>query len=291
MEQGLLVSCLEAADLDQALKMTADIGYRHCEISGCPDDSRPNLASLGVAARKDTIARATELGMSVSAVQCHIHEGYADRRPSVRQAAVDHTRGMIDMCADLAIPVCHTVSGVADDKTHMEKHLDHVAAAMEAVLDHAKDTPVKVGFEPVFVYVVGSLAETRALLERLDEREDLYINYDPSHFPYREEPAEDYIRALGGRIIHAHSKDAVVAPVTPNAMPDEKDRFAMPGNRYFKFTPPGQGVLNWDLIVDALKDVGFDGVISLEMGHGYEGPPVGIAGDVYRFFRDKYGIE
>lgn len=291
MEQGLLVSCLEAKDLIEALEITAEIGYRHCEISVCPDDSRPNLASLDDDARRKAVDRARALGMGISAVQCHIHNGYADTDASVRRKSVDHTRRMIDLCADLGIPVCHTVSGVAEDDAPHKEQVDRVAESMLPILEHAKGTPVEVGVEPVFVYVIGNLAHTNALLGRLDNREDFLINYDPSHFPYHDEPAEDFIRALGDRIVHAHSKDAVVLPVTEGAKPDGKDRFEMPGGRFFAFAPPGEGVLDWDVILGALRDIGFDGVLSLEMGHGYEDPPNEVALKTYEFFKDNYGLK
>ncbi len=57
MDQGLLVSCLDTDDLLDALQITADIGYRHCEISMCPDDGRPNLASLDHTATLTTTLR------------------------------------------------------------------------------------------------------------------------------------------------------------------------------------------------------------------------------------------
>ncbi|MFH0966024.1 MAG: sugar phosphate isomerase/epimerase family protein [Planctomycetota bacterium] len=291
MEQGLLVSCLETKTLIEALETTAKIGYRNCEISVCPDDSRPNLATLDDKARKRAADRARELGMKISSVQCHAHNGYADASPAVRSAAVDHTRKMIDLCGRLGIPVCTTVSGVAEDNAPWEKKLDRVADSCRKILDHAKGGPVAVGFEPVFVYVVGNLAHTKALLDGLDQREDFKINYDPSHFPYHDEPAEDFIRALGKRIVHAHSKDAIVRPVTEKEKPDGKDRFAMPRNRYFSFAPPGKGVLNWVSILAALRKAGFDGVLSLEMGHGYEGRPSDVAKTVYAFFAEKHGLK
>jgi len=290
MEQGLLASCLDAGDLAEALEVTAAIGYRNCEISVCEGDRRPNLATIDDAARKAAMARAGELGLTVSAVQCHLHNGYADACPDVRARAVDHTVRMIDVCAALGIPVLHTVSGVAEDDAAWEAKLARLAESYAAILDHAAGTSVRVGIEPVFAYTIGNLEHTRALLSLLDERPDLYINYDPSHFPYHDEPAEDFIKVLGGRIIHAHSKDAVVRPVTASEPADQMDRWAMSGDRYFQFVPPGKGDLDWDAIFAALARAGYDHVLSLEMGHGYEGRPRDVAREVYEFFKDGYGI-
>ena len=290
MEQGILVSCLEAKTLEEALGIAARIGYRNGEISVCPDEEHLNLATLDEEARRQVANRARELGMKISGAQCHIHNGYADLDPRVRSEAVDHSRRMIDLCGRLGIPVCHTVSGAAQDDAPWEEKLDRVAESFRKVLDHAKGGPVKVALEPVFLYVIGNLGHTRALLERLEEREDFLINFDPSHFPYHDEPAEDFILAFGKRIVHAHTKDAIVRPVTEKERPDGKDRFAMPGDRYFRFMPPGQGDLDWGSVIGTLRQVGFDGVLSLEMGHSYDAPPNDVARAVYDFFRTEHGI-
>ena len=290
MQQGLLISCLEAESLPEALRITADIGYTNCEIGVLPDDWRPNLATLSEDERRAAVDLASELGLTISAVQCHMHNGYADVDPAVRRDAVDHTRRMVDLCTRFRIPVCHTVSGVAEDDASWDAKLDRVVDCLGEVLDHAVGTGVKVALEPVFVYVVGNLAHTRELLRRLDERSDMYINYDPSHFPYHDEPAEEFIRAFSERIVHAHSKDAVVRPLASGEQADERNRFAMPGGRAFRFAAPGKGVLDWTSVLGALRAAGFDGVLSLEMGHGYDGSPNDIARDTDAFFRDGYGI-
>ena len=290
MKQGLLVSCLDAKDLIEALEATAAIGYRNCEISVCPDDRRPSLATLDSAGREAAVQRARELGMNISAVQCHIHNGYGDASPAARTAAVEHTIRMIDLCAELEIPVLHTVSGVAEDGAPREEKLGRVADSCRNILDHARGGPVKVGIEPVYVYIVGNRADMNDLLALLDDRDDLLINYDPSHFPYHDEPAEEFVRAFGERIVHAHSKDAVVTPRTDAHQPEQDDAAPMPGDRLFRFAAPGEGVLDWDAIMAALKEVGFDGVISLEMGHGYRGTPRDVARATYEFFRTKFGL-
>lgn len=290
MEQGLLVSCLDADDLPEALRLTADIGYRHCEISVCPDDARPNLASLDDAGRRGAVALAADLGMTVSAVQCHIHNGYADASPEVRETAVDHTRRMIDLCADLEIPILHIVSGVAEDDAPHDTKLNRTALACAAILDHAAGGPVRIGLEPVFIYVVGNLAHTRRLLDKLESRPDLCINYDPSHFPFHDEPTAPFVQAMRTRVIHAHSKDARVGPVTATTRPDQDNRWAMPGDRYFQFVAPGQGDIDWREALSDLRSAGYDDVLSLEMGHGYEGRPRDVARSTYAYFKNEHGL-
>ena len=44
------------------------------------------------------------------------------------------------------------------------------------------------------------------------------------------------------------------------------------------------------VLTPALQKAGFDGVISLEMGHGYKGPGEIVARKGYEFFQARYGI-
>ena len=289
MEQGLLISCLDAQNLAEGVRVAHGIGYRNCEISVCPGDARPNLVDLADAERREILKLIADLGMRVSAVQCHVHNGYADASESVRRKAVDHTRRMIDLCASLGIGCLHTVSGVAEDDAPHEEKLDRLAACYREILASAGDGAPEIGLEPVFLYVVGNLAHTRSLYERLGEL-PLQINFDPGHFVYHDESCIPFIEAYGDRIIHAHSKDAVVEP-EPVPGSDPNHTFPTPdGKGFFRFMPPGDGVLPWDDVIEALKKVGFDGVVSLEMGHGYPGPPEKDARKTYAFFRDTYGI-
>jgi sugar phosphate isomerase/epimerase len=46
----------------------------------------------------------------------------------------------------------------------------------------------------------------------------------------------------------------------------------MPGRRKFRFMPPGDGQIDQVAVVKALREVGFDGVLSLELGHGVPQP-------------------
>jgi len=119
----------------------------------------------------------------------------------------------------------------------------------------------------VFAYLVGNMATTARLLDGL-EADSLGVNFDPSHFPYHDEDPVPFIRRFGSRIVHAHLKDAVVR----DASQDLPNAFPMRDGRKFAFAPPGEGCLDFARILCALRDTGFDGVLSLELGHGVSDP-------------------
>ena len=292
MEQGLLISCLDAADVFEAVRISHKIGYRNCEISVCPGDARPNLANLTPGQLTDVRKLVTDLGMTTTALQCHIHNGYGDASKKTRDEAVDHTKRMLDLAAGIEVDFVHTVSGVAEDDAPHAEQLDRVAECYQRILNAAGSDGPRVGIEPVFVYVVGNLAHTQGLYERLGDV-PLLINFDPSHFPYHFESPVPFLETYADRIPYAHSKDALVTRITEGSTPEagDADYPTADGEHMFRFAAPGKGMLDWDELIRALRRVGFDGVLTLEMGHGYEGDPTEIAAQTYAFFKDNYGLE
>jgi len=291
VEQGLLISCLDVPTLSDAIRLANEIGYRNVEISVCPDDKRPNLATLSHAQRRDARKLIDDLGMKISSLQCHIHNGYADENENTRNRAVDHTKRMLDLAASIGVDFVHTVSGIAEDDAPHDEKIDRVATCYREIFKHTAPDAPRLGIEPVFVYVIGNLAHTQTLYQRLDHL-PLYVNFDPGHFPYHDQSPIPFIHEFAHKFVHAHSKDARVDDLAPGEKPTPHDEiFLTPdGKRKFYFVPPGQGVLQWDEIITEMRRAGFDGVLSLEMGHGYQGEPRDIARQVYEFFRTRYDL-
>jgi sugar phosphate isomerase/epimerase len=91
------------------------------------------------------------------------------------------------------------------------------------------------------------------------EAPNLAVNLDPSHFFWQSIDPLAVVRRLGARIGFAHGKDTVIAP----------DRVALDGaldRRSWRFATVGQGhdVAWWQAFVEALRNGGYDDVISIE---------------------------
>lgn len=106
---------------------------------------------------------------------------------------------------------------------------------------------------------LGNTDGALRLLEQVDNPA-LAINFDPSHtFPLGDFPNHSIYR-LGKRIAHCHASDNDAVT-----------------NVHWR---PGMGKINWQHMLQAFKDVGYDGVISIELedvpgvskGPGHFGP-------------------
>lgn len=306
MRLGILVSGFEKGSLKDIARTVKMIGYSDVEISACFNDRRPNIASCTKKEALETAKYIRELGLEISSFQCHFHFGYALEKtvknppPYVarnRDESIEHTKKIIDLADCLGVRIVHTVSGILPELDAVQNikytgNIDYPARkewrclidSYQIILDYAAKKKVKIAIEPVFAYIVGNYETTRKLFEDLG-RDDLYLNYDPSHFPYHKESALPLIEDFGKKIIHVHVKDAGVLKLNKkNIKPDGYIYAMRSGNEAFTFAPPGKGVLDWDKIVLALKKAGYDGVLSVEMGHGYPGTPEENAREGFKFF-------
>ena len=87
----------------------------------------------------------------------------------------------------------------------------------------------------------------------------LGLNLDPSHLVWLQVDYERAVRDYGARILHVHAKDTELRR-------DELYRRSILslGVGWQQGRIPGRGEIDWAAFVGALRDVGYDGVLSVE---------------------------
>lgn len=288
MQLGILISNtgLRVGSFRLGAELAVEMGYDFVELGMNVAAGEPSCADLGLCSLDEAQFIAEDLrgtGAEISAIQCHT--GFISPDPAEVERNVDLTRRAVDYAAEMEVPFVHTVTGPPRPDVAAADAWAMTLEAYRHILTHASSTPVLVGVEPVFVYLVGDLDTTRTLMDSLG-RDDLYINFDPSHFPYHRESPLPFLREFPGRIVHAHVKDALVDDLSDEGPAEHA--WDMGGGSQFRFAPPGTGVLDWTAIVAGLREHGFDGVLSLELGHGIEDQEQ-AARDNVRFFRKLLG--
>jgi sugar phosphate isomerase/epimerase len=94
------------------------------------------------------------------------------------------------------------------------------------------------------------------------------LNYDPSHLV---RIGVDYRRALdefGDRIVHVHGKDTDIDYERLYEHGNLGPSFRKPvgySEGWWRYTIPGEGVVDWCRVIGRLEDFGFDGVVSVEL--------------------------
>lgn len=191
--------------------------------------------------------------------------GMSSPDKSARDAAVDHFKRQCEVGIELGATMVNSVSALPFDlnfpwiteRPHVQMfHVDLPVGAnwsqnyedyvdsVRRCCDIAEQAKLRWAIEPhPFRYVANASGMLR-LLEHV-KSPILGMNLDPSHLFPCGEFSEVVILELGDRIFHCHFSDNDGAT-----------------NTHWR---PGKGKIDWQAVMTSLKEVGFKGVISIEL--------------------------
>jgi sugar phosphate isomerase/epimerase len=131
------------------------------------------------------------------------------------------------------------------------------------ILDVCRDCGVKFAFEVHPGQIAFDLYSAEMALKALDGREEFGFTFDPSHLHWQGIDPVEFLRHFPDRIYHVHVKDAVL---TINGRTGILGSYLPLGDprRGWDFRSPGRGGIDWETVVRALNEIGYDGPLSVE---------------------------
>ncbi len=141
------------------------------------------------------------------------------------------------------------------------------------VVEHAEKEGVQIAIEPWpgGAPHYGNLGCTPESLRRIFAAipsPNLGICYDPSHFLRIQ---VDYVRLLhefSDRVRHVHLKDTEIISdklYESGILGESYGNTYGFGEGWWRYTIPGEGEVDWNLVLRRLEEAGYDGVISVEL--------------------------
>jgi sugar phosphate isomerase/epimerase len=136
------------------------------------------------------------------------------------------------------------------------------------ILDSFKKDGIKFGLEVHPTEIAFDIASAQRAIDAVKGHECFGFNYDPSHFGYQHVDYVKFIRMFGKRIFHCHMKDVWWGhgDGTVGVFGGHTD-FTDP-RRYWDFRSIGHGDINFEEIIVALNDIGYQGPLSIEWEDG-----------------------
>ena len=131
------------------------------------------------------------------------------------------------------------------------------------ILDVFAECGVRFALEVHPTEIAFDLYTAERALDALGGREEFGFNFDPSHLLWQGVNPVDFIRAFPDRIYHCHVKDAITTLDGRTGILASHLNFGDP-RRGWDFRSPGRGAVNFEEIVRALNDVGYQGPLSVE---------------------------
>ncbi|MDW8396674.1 MAG: sugar phosphate isomerase/epimerase [Anaerolineae bacterium] len=132
------------------------------------------------------------------------------------------------------------------------------------ILDVFKENGVRFALEVHPTEIAFDVASAERALHALHGHPSFGFNYDPSHFGYQGVDYVGFIRKFRDRIFHVHMKDVWWSGVpTPAGVFGGHLAFG-DSRRYWDFRSVGRGKIDFDAIIRALNEIGYNGPLSVE---------------------------
>ena len=192
----------------------------------------------------------------------------------VRQRAAEEMKLTARAAANMGLGVVNGFTGSSIwhllysfppvDPSSIDAGFDDFAVRWNPILDVFDEVGVKFGLEVHPTEIAFDISSAQRALDALGNREAFGFNYDPSHFGYQGVDYVEFIRTFRNRIYHVHMKDVWWSerPTRAGVFGGHVN-FGNP-DRFWDFRSLGRGSIDFEEIIRALNEIGYQGPLSIE---------------------------
>lgn len=264
MNIGVITDCFKKTHAE-GIRLAAELGLQGVQIYATTGEFSPDLSEEK---KKEYKRLLQENGLVVSAL-CGDMGGYGFEREADNAERIAKTKKIVDLAVEFGTNVVTTHIGVIPEDKSEPRYKVMLNALTECGL-YARERDVTLAIET-------GPERAKTLLSFLeDTKGGVGVNLDPANFTMvtGQDPVEAaYL--LKNYIVHTHAKDGVM--LDKNQNPTEVyHAFAVGGVEAlnactgFKELPLGQGDVQWNAYLTALKEIGYDGFLTIERECGDE---------------------
>ena len=230
--------------LEEAARRIARAGYDGIEIGCAAPHAWP--AYLSKTRRADIKKIINGEGLAVSSLLPAPGGGPGNNPASIlleeRAATIEHYKEVIDLAHDLGAERVLYIAGWRSYGVSTEEALGWTLNALIQIATYAATKGVTICIEPTSAdsNLIDTAGQALKLLEQTGQP-NVKLMFDTYHALYRNEVSSDYVHEMAPHLAHVHFADI--------------DR-----------RPPGEGIVDWAGVMQALKDIDFNGYLTMEIG-------------------------
>jgi sugar phosphate isomerase/epimerase len=277
--------------LEDLAKLMSGLGYDGLELACWGDHFDVVKGAQSKAYCEDKLALLAKYGLKCWCISNHLagqlvcdviderHYGFAPGKfkgdpAAVRAWAIENMKTSAKAAANLGVktvagftgsPIWHLLYSFPPCLPgQIEQGYKTFAETWKPILDVFADEGVRFALEVHPTEIAFDIASALRALDALGGHPAFGFNYDPSHLGYQGVDYVRFLRTFGPRIFHAHMKDAWWGhgDGTVGVFGGHTE-FADP-RRYWDFRSLGHGDINFEEIIVALNDIGYNGPLSVE---------------------------
>ena len=240
--------------------------------------SRPSATRPG-AQRKSRWRSSSAARTAGSAATCEAPCEHASLRISrLTSSSPSHTRSPLKRtgraAANLGLSVVNGFTGSSvwhalyafppTSQEYWQAGFDDFGRRFTPILDAYRELGVRFGLEVHPTEIAFDIASAERAIEAVGGHPAFGFNYDPSHLAYQGVDYVGFIRRFADRIVHVHMKDVWWGRGNGEAgVFGGHTTFGDP-RRYWDFRSVGRGDVDFEEVIVALNDIGYQGPLSVE---------------------------
>ena len=148
-------------------------------------------------------------------------------------------------------------------ETMIAAGFEQFAERWNPILDVFGECGVRFALEVHPTEIAFDIVTAKRALDAVGNRDEFGFNFDPSHLLWQGVDPVEFIREFPDRIYHVHVKDAIVTLNGRTGILGSHLNFGDP-RRGWDFRSPGRGGVNFEEIIRALNQAGYEGPLSVE---------------------------
>lgn len=246
--------------IHEVIEISVRLGLEGLQLYAAQGDLVPE--KLKKEDRKKLVEHMRDANLACSAV-CGDLGGHGFQIAEENAKKIEQSKAIVSLASDLGSRVVTTHIGVIPEDVHSAMYQVMQEACFE-LGEYAHKSgitfAIETGPEPV--------ERLKRFLDGLNTK-GMGVNYDPANLimVLDEDPVAG-VNFVGDYIVHTHAKDGVhLATCDPVSVYDAFAKGGIAGfdfGTYFNETPLGEGSVDWEAYIHALKGIGYDGFLTIE---------------------------
>ncbi len=164
--------------------------------------------------------------------------------------------------------VCTNAGGPVAGKDKRQTLSEDFPRVFKPLAERAGEHGLRIALENWYATNLQGLDHFQAALTAVPDKA-LGLNFDPSHLMWQQIDYVEAVHRFGDRIYHTHAKDTEVLWFRLRQV-------GVLDRGWWRYRIPGRGGIDWNAYLTALKEVGYDYVLSIEHEDPFFPPEAGF---------------
>jgi len=247
---------LDYTTVEEAIRRIARLGYEVIDFWAYSPHLGPDL--YDTQKRLEIKQLVADVGLDAVALSVNggglaLHLNFSHSIPEIRKATVEYYIDCVDLAADVGTPIVNMISGHKIYGTSREQAWEWNRECMKTVVKRAEDKGIMMAIHtltPCESTVVITLDDALQMVREIDSP-SCKVMIDTADQNVTDPNLCDAVRKADEDLVYVHCND--------NSGVGQGD----------VHLPPGRGTVDWEMFVKTLKEIGYDGDLTVQVHVGH----------------------